>query len=1050
MKLLKYDLCHKCRAIRPIMSDGKPSTISNEELLEGKGNNSGTGYLLVNRTLLFHLKENGGCEKCISLVERAINHVGTLFPEDFLAEIRERAEQGDAEAMFNLSMKLSYQQGAIDPDRKFPEPEEINYWIEKAAHLGLPEAEYDWGCVNANELDNYEEAVKWYKKAALNGHTSAKHNLATCYIMGTGVEVDPAESFYWMEQAANEGNPRATRKLGLFYLDGVGTPVNRIKGMALLKKALELGDEMAEEDIKSYTANVTIPSDYKPQYNTLHIAAREGSLSDVVYYTEVKRVDLNRPDEKGTPLQYAVYNCNIDVVDYLLSKGADVNARENSGAGVLHYPNQETDFEVERLLISYGADLNAKNNFGATPLHRACSRKDVDFIQFLLSNGASIDERDVFGNTALQGAARWGNIDIVKLLVSEGASLSTKDENQKGPVEHAREEGHSEVVQFLKNCEHKNNNLSISNISPFTKKHIAGNESQDIAISGSLKDKLSWLKNNAESDTEYTIALSESEALREQTLEFAGKTNIVIHLKGHLQHDRCVITISGNGSAFIVKSGVTLSLEDGVTVQGHKDNTSPAVQISAGGTLLMHSNSKIEENSNIDSDLAEKGGGVYVDKNGRFEMFGGLINDNQSLWGGGVNIDENGEFILHGGEVGYNKAYYGGGVFVQTGGTFRMIKGEINKNVSPTDDGSGGGVYVSKNGTFIFDGGNIFENIASVGGGVKTDEDSRFIMNYGFVFENKATDDYGAGIVVRGYFQMKGGKIHDNKFEKTDESSGGGIYLGSDAECEIISGEIYNHTADYGGGVSVYTNNCKISGGDIYGNVALKSGGGVYVQSEATLKLTGGSITNNTANHGGGIAVLGDMQDKSEKAGTLLMSGGSIKGNKANYSGGGIYSSGFFSKTGGFIPGSGKSANTVEKWGAVVYLRVAEGKYKIRENTADKNTDLYYNKTGSAGGWDEDSTENTSNNSSTSSSSSSSSGGCYIATAVYGDYDAPEVITLRHFRDDTLASSALGRLFIKLYYKFSPSIAEWLKDKRQINRTVRRALDKMVSRLNNK
>jgi hypothetical protein len=74
--------------------------------------------------------------------------------------------------------------------------------------------------------------------------------------------------------------------------------------------------------------------------------------------------------------------------------------------------------------------------------------------------------------------------------------------------------------------------------------------------------------------------------------------------------------------------------------------------------------------------------------------------------------------------------------------------------------------------------------------------------------------------------------------------------------------------------------------------------------------------------------------------------------------------------------------------------------------------------------------------------------GCYIATAVYGSYHAPEVVTLRKFRDNTLANSVLGRLFIRTYYLLSPPIADKLKDAKYINRAVRKFLDSLVNTLN--
>lgn len=74
-------------------------------------------------------------------------------------------------------------------------------------------------------------------------------------------------------------------------------------------------------------------------------------------------------------------------------------------------------------------------------------------------------------------------------------------------------------------------------------------------------------------------------------------------------------------------------------------------------------------------------------------------------------------------------------------------------------------------------------------------------------------------------------------------------------------------------------------------------------------------------------------------------------------------------------------------------------------------------------------------------------GGCYIATAVYGSYDAPQVITLREFRDSTLERSRAGRLLIRLYYAASPPIADRLRRADRANRAARTVLDLLVSSL---
>ena len=76
--------------------------------------------------------------------------------------------------------------------------------------------------------------------------------------------------------------------------------------------------------------------------------------------------------------------------------------------------------------------------------------------------------------------------------------------------------------------------------------------------------------------------------------------------------------------------------------------------------------------------------------------------------------------------------------------------------------------------------------------------------------------------------------------------------------------------------------------------------------------------------------------------------------------------------------------------------------------------------------------------------SSATDGGCYIATMAYGDYDHPQVLELRKFRDDFLSKTIIGRSFIKLYYKYSPRLVESLKNKQGINLIIRKGLDQFI------
>ncbi len=77
------------------------------------------------------------------------------------------------------------------------------------------------------------------------------------------------------------------------------------------------------------------------------------------------------------------------------------------------------------------------------------------------------------------------------------------------------------------------------------------------------------------------------------------------------------------------------------------------------------------------------------------------------------------------------------------------------------------------------------------------------------------------------------------------------------------------------------------------------------------------------------------------------------------------------------------------------------------------------------------------------------SGGCYVATAVYGSYDCPQVWVLRRYRDNILSRSWGGRLFVKVYYAVSPTLVRLFGKMAWFRNMWRRRLDQMVCRLKN-
>jgi ankyrin repeat protein len=92
---------------------------------------------------------------------------------------------------------------------------------------------------------------------------------------------------------------------------------------------------------------------------------------------------------------------NMSKVQDLLERGADVNAKTNSGQTPLHWASSMNELEIAKLLIDRGADVKAKDDWGKTPLHRASWNNHIEIAELLLNRGANLEAKDVYEQTPL-------------------------------------------------------------------------------------------------------------------------------------------------------------------------------------------------------------------------------------------------------------------------------------------------------------------------------------------------------------------------------------------------------------------------------------------------------------------------------------------------------------------------------------------------------------------------------------------------------------------------------------------------------------------------
>lgn len=180
------------------------------------------------------------------------------------------------------------------------------------------------------------------------------------------------------------------------------------------------------------------------------------------------------------PLREATIKNNLELVKFLVSKGADVNLYDdNDFSSLMIAARYEKSYDIAKYLIDKGADVNAKTTDKRNTALTVAIRNNSNpqkIITTLLEHGADVNAKDKYGNTALMhtildsfNLSKQNKLNIAKILIDNGANLNIKNNNNDTALTLAQKsdnidnkeiitllKGHESLEKAIQQSKHKN------------------------------------------------------------------------------------------------------------------------------------------------------------------------------------------------------------------------------------------------------------------------------------------------------------------------------------------------------------------------------------------------------------------------------------------------------------------------------------------------------------------------------------------------------------------------------------------------------------------
>ncbi|CAG08187.1 unnamed protein product, partial [Tetraodon nigroviridis] len=166
--------------------------------------------------------------------------------------------------------------------------------------------------------------------------------------------------------------------------------------------------------------------------------------------------DVNQPNKHGIPPLLIAAGCgNIQIIEVLMRKGAEIQAGDKSGANAIYYAARHGHVDTLKFLHEKNCPLDIQDKSGETALHVAARYGNVDVVGYLCSIRANPDLADREQETPLHCAAWHGYSTVARALCQAGCRVDAKNREGESPLLTASARGFVDIVECL--VEHRAN-----------------------------------------------------------------------------------------------------------------------------------------------------------------------------------------------------------------------------------------------------------------------------------------------------------------------------------------------------------------------------------------------------------------------------------------------------------------------------------------------------------------------------------------------------------------------------------------------------------------